>query len=86
MLTLLPYLQQVKDPNTGKFSMDYWETSKKMLSDMGFLDSLRSYDKDNIPPEVRGEQEGGIPGEGGQREGGEPREFRGARSGEQGGR
>jgi hypothetical protein len=29
----------------GKFVNDYWETSKKMLSDMGFLDSLKSYDK-----------------------------------------
>jgi hypothetical protein len=27
---------------------DYWETSKKMLSDMGFLDSLKSYDKVEI--------------------------------------
>ncbi|GAX82307.1 hypothetical protein CEUSTIGMA_g9736.t1 [Chlamydomonas eustigma] len=43
---------KVKDVDTGKYSMDYWETSKKMLSDMGFLDSLRSYDKDNIPSEV----------------------------------
>lgn len=36
---------KIKDPNTGKYSQDYWETSKKMLSDMGFLDALRSYDK-----------------------------------------
>ena len=36
---------KVKDTNTGKFVNDYWETSKKMLSDMGFLDALRSYDK-----------------------------------------
>ncbi|KAJ9518808.1 hypothetical protein QJQ45_026081, partial [Haematococcus lacustris] len=59
---------KLKDPNTGKagraglmaalhrtmgkFVNDYWETSKKMLSDMGFLDSLKTYDKDNIAPEV----------------------------------
>ncbi len=43
---------KVKDPATGKFVNDYWETSKKMLSDMGFLDSLKSYDKDNIAPEI----------------------------------
>lgn len=36
---------KVKDTNTGKFVNDYWETSKKMLSDMGFLDSLKTYDK-----------------------------------------
>ena len=36
---------KVKDIDSGKFLNDYWETSKKMLSDMGFLDSLRSYDK-----------------------------------------
>ncbi len=36
---------KVKDANSGKFVNDYWETSKKMLSDMGFLDSLRTYDK-----------------------------------------
>ena len=34
-----------KDPQSGKFYNDYWETSKKMLSDMGFLDGLRNYDK-----------------------------------------
>lgn len=26
------------------------QTSKKMLSDMGFLDSLRAYDKVGLPP------------------------------------
>ncbi|KXZ43278.1 hypothetical protein GPECTOR_96g744 [Gonium pectorale] len=43
---------KMKDTNTGKFVMDWWETSKRMLSDMGFLDSLVSFDKDNIPVEV----------------------------------
>jgi len=41
----------VKD-ESGKTSMDYWETAKRMLSDMYFLDSLRSFDKDNINAEV----------------------------------
>jgi hypothetical protein len=36
---------KVKDTNTGKFVMDWWETSKRMLSDMGFLDSLMTFDK-----------------------------------------
>jgi hypothetical protein len=32
---------------------DYWESSTKMLADpTGFLDSLMTYDKENIPPEV----------------------------------
>ncbi|GFR40055.1 hypothetical protein Agub_g593 [Astrephomene gubernaculifera] len=43
---------KVKDTNTGKFVMDWWESSKRMLSDMGFLDSLVTFDKDNIPAEV----------------------------------
>ncbi|KAH8413286.1 hypothetical protein KR009_009673 [Drosophila setifemur] len=31
---------------------DYWGPSKRVLSDMKFLDSLLNFDKDNIPPEV----------------------------------
>lgn len=31
---------------------DFWGPSKKMLSDMKFLDSLKTYDKDNIPAAV----------------------------------
>ena len=31
---------------------DYWEASKKMLMEFDFLDSLRKFDKDHIPPEV----------------------------------
>ena len=30
----------------GKMAEDYWGPSKKMLSDMKFLDSLKTYDKD----------------------------------------
>jgi dynein heavy chain len=36
---------KVKDPSSGRFVLDYWETSKKMLSDIGFLESLKAYDK-----------------------------------------
>ncbi|KAG2500939.1 hypothetical protein HYH03_000764 [Edaphochlamys debaryana] len=43
---------KVKDAKSGKFVMDWWETSKRMLSDMGFLDSLMTFDKDNIPADV----------------------------------
>ncbi|PNH05107.1 Dynein heavy chain 7, axonemal [Tetrabaena socialis] len=43
---------KVKDTNTGKFVMDWWESSKRMLGDMGFLDSLMTFDKDNIPAEI----------------------------------
>ena len=31
---------------------DFWGPSKKMLNDLKFLDSLRMYDKDNIPGPV----------------------------------
>lgn len=40
---------KVKDKDTGKFVMDWWETSKRMLSDMGFLESLTTYDKVGLP-------------------------------------
>uniref|UniRef100_A0A672TR52 Dynein axonemal heavy chain 3 n=1 Tax=Strigops habroptila TaxID=2489341 RepID=A0A672TR52_STRHB len=36
------------DPN-GK---DYWGPSRKLLSDLKFLESLKTYDKDNIPPAI----------------------------------
>jgi hypothetical protein len=29
----------------GRFYMDYWETSKRMLNEMNFLESLETYDK-----------------------------------------
>ena len=31
---------------------DFWGPSKKMLNDLKFLDSLKTYDKDNIPGAV----------------------------------
>ncbi|XP_067685210.1 dynein axonemal heavy chain 3-like [Haliotis asinina] len=36
------------DPN-GKTGEDYWAPARKMLGDMKFLESLKEYDKDNIP-------------------------------------
>ncbi|XP_054715919.1 dynein axonemal heavy chain 7-like [Uloborus diversus] len=41
---------RIPDPaGTGKMIEDYWGPSKKLLGDMKFLDSLKNYDKDNIP-------------------------------------
>ncbi|KAL7306450.1 hypothetical protein TKK_0001865 [Trichogramma kaykai] len=47
MLNVQP--DRVTDPNTGKKVLEYWAPSKRILSDMKFLDYLREYDKDNIP-------------------------------------
>ncbi|XP_035209359.1 dynein heavy chain 7, axonemal-like [Stegodyphus dumicola] len=41
---------RVTDPATGRKVNDYWGPSKKLLGDMGFLASLKEYDKDNIDP------------------------------------
>lgn len=32
--------------------MDYWGPSKRLLGDMGFLQGLKEYDKDNISQEI----------------------------------
>jgi dynein heavy chain len=41
---------KVPDPSgSGKKIEDYWGPSKTLMSDMKFLESLKSYDKDNIP-------------------------------------
>lgn len=41
------------DPSgSGKMIEDFWGPSQKLLGDLKFLDSLKSYDKDNIPPVV----------------------------------
>uniref|UniRef100_A0A5F8GCZ7 Dynein axonemal heavy chain 3 n=1 Tax=Monodelphis domestica TaxID=13616 RepID=A0A5F8GCZ7_MONDO len=41
------------DPSgSGKMIEDYWGTSRKVLGDLKFLDSLKAYDKDNIPAMV----------------------------------
>ncbi|XP_048509500.1 dynein axonemal heavy chain 3 isoform X1 [Athalia rosae] len=40
----------VQDPTTGATVDDYWAASIKMLGDMKFLENLKTFDKDNIPP------------------------------------
>jgi dynein heavy chain len=41
------------DPSgSGKMIEDFWGPSQKLLGDMKFLDSLKTYDKDNIQPAV----------------------------------
>ncbi|XP_012147752.1 dynein heavy chain 3, axonemal isoform X3 [Megachile rotundata] len=42
--------ERVQDPATGLMTEDYWPASIKILGDMRFLDSLKNFDKDNIPP------------------------------------
>ncbi|XP_043257418.1 dynein axonemal heavy chain 3 [Colletes gigas] len=41
--------EKVQDPATGQVTEDYWPASIRVLGDMKFLDSLRNFDKDNIP-------------------------------------
>uniref|UniRef100_A0A8C4VGB9 Dynein axonemal heavy chain 3 n=1 Tax=Falco tinnunculus TaxID=100819 RepID=A0A8C4VGB9_FALTI len=41
------------DPSgSGKMVEDYWGPSRKILGDLKFLESLKTYDKDNIPPAI----------------------------------
>ncbi|KAL5267409.1 hypothetical protein ACHWQZ_G004450 [Mnemiopsis leidyi] len=41
------------DPSgSGKMVEDYWGPSQKLLGDLGFLNSLKAYDKDNIDAAV----------------------------------
>ncbi|CAK6445071.1 unnamed protein product [Pipistrellus nathusii] len=41
------------DPSgSGKMIEDYWGVSRKILGDLKFLESLKTYDKDNIPGPV----------------------------------
>ncbi|KAL6443837.1 hypothetical protein ACFW04_001708 [Cataglyphis niger] len=40
---------RVQDP-TGQMIDDYWPASIKLLGDMKFLENLKNFDKDNIPP------------------------------------
>ncbi|XP_077287714.1 dynein heavy chain at 62B [Arctopsyche grandis] len=41
---------RIPDPaNPGRKMMDYWGPSKRLLGDMAFLQSLKEFDKDNIP-------------------------------------
>lgn len=43
---------KIEDPGTGRKVFDYWTPSKRLLGDMKFLDTLRQYDKDNIPIQI----------------------------------
>lgn len=43
---------RINDPATGKKIIDYWGPSKRVLGDMGFLQSLKDFDKDNILPDI----------------------------------
>merc|ERR1719261_2267468 len=43
---------RIKDPESGKMVDDFWPAAGKMISEMGFLQSLQSFDKDNIPAAV----------------------------------
>ncbi|CAD5122382.1 DgyrCDS10813 [Dimorphilus gyrociliatus] len=41
------------DPGgSGKMIEDYWAASLRLLSDLNFLNRLKTYDKDNIPPPI----------------------------------
>jgi dynein heavy chain, axonemal len=42
----------VKDAGSGKFLDDYWESSKKLLSDPNFVKLLKDFDKDDVPPKI----------------------------------
>jgi dynein heavy chain len=45
--------QMVDDPDKiGKKKPDFWEPAKKVLADPKFLQSLKDFDKDNIPPKI----------------------------------
>ncbi|XP_063228083.1 LOW QUALITY PROTEIN: dynein axonemal heavy chain 7-like [Bacillus rossius redtenbacheri] len=43
---------RITDPATGRKVLDYWGPSKRVLGDMGFLQSLKDYAKDEIPPVI----------------------------------
>ncbi|ORZ39363.1 dynein heavy chain and region D6 of dynein motor-domain-containing protein [Catenaria anguillulae PL171] len=44
---------KIPDPaGTGKMLIDYWRTSLKMIGDARFLESLKLFDKDAIPPHI----------------------------------
>lgn len=45
--------ERIPDPSgSGKMVEDYWGSSKKVLADTKFLESLVNFDKDNIPPKI----------------------------------
>jgi len=48
MLSIKP--ERRPEPGTGRMFDDFWGPSVKLLGDMKFLDKLKTYEKDNIPP------------------------------------
>ena len=45
--------EKVKDKETGKSTDDYFGPGKKLMSDpKAFVESLKTYDKDNIPAKI----------------------------------
>ena len=44
--------QNIDPDNKGKLMDDYWGPGQKMMGDIKFIDSLRAYDKDNIPKNI----------------------------------
>ncbi|KAJ1555349.1 Dynein heavy chain 7, axonemal [Nowakowskiella sp. JEL0078] len=45
--------EKIPDPSgSGRMVLDYWKSSLKMLGDPKFLDSLKTFDKDDIQPHV----------------------------------
>jgi len=48
MLNIKP--ERKPEPGTGRMFDDFWAPSVKLLGDMKFLDKLKTYEKDNIPP------------------------------------
>ncbi|KAM7353017.1 dynein heavy chain at 36C isoform 1-T1 [Cochliomyia hominivorax] len=44
--------ERIANPSGVGMIEDYWGPSKRVLSDIKFLDSLLNFDKDNIPPAV----------------------------------
>lgn len=49
-ICIMKEIKPERKPVDGKMVEDYWGPTVKMLGDMKFLDSLRTYDKNNIPP------------------------------------
>lgn len=45
--------RRIPDPNNpGKKIDDYWGPAQQMLTDTNFLQSLKDFDKDHIPPDI----------------------------------
>ena len=54
MMGLKPVKVPDPDDPTKKI-MDFWPTSQKMMSDPKFIDSLKTYDKDNMDEHIIGD-------------------------------